>query len=52
MWNLNSRINKQNKNRLTDTENKLMVARGEGFGRLNGKGEGFKMNKSAVTKQS
>ena len=26
MWNLNSEINKQSRHRLTDTENKLMIA--------------------------
>ena len=30
MWNLKSKINKQNRKNLIDTENKLMVARREG----------------------
>ena len=29
MWNPKNQPNKQNRNRLTDTENKLVVARGE-----------------------
>ena len=29
VWNLKSKINKKNKNRLIDTENRLMAARGE-----------------------
>ena len=33
MWNLKKQVKKQNRNRLIDTENKLIVARGEGVGR-------------------
>ena len=32
MWNLKNQINKQNRNRLIDTENRLTVDRGEGVG--------------------
>lgn len=32
MWNLTNKRNKQNRNRLRDTENKLVVARGVGRG--------------------
>ena len=33
MWNLKNKANEQkNRNRLIDTENKLAVARGTGFG--------------------
>ena len=44
--------NKQNKNRLIDTETKLMVDRWEGFGGVGIKVEGRKMYKWAVTKLS
>ena len=43
-------MNKQNRNRVIDAENKLMVARGEGGGRLGEKGEGIKKYKLVVTK--
>ena len=33
-WNLKNNINGQNKNRLIDTENKLMVAKGREVGGL------------------
>ena len=36
MWNLKNKTNKYNRNILTDTENKLVAAGGEGGG---GKGE-------------
>ena len=39
--------NKQNRNRLIDTEDKLTVARGEGVGELGEKDEGIKKCKSA-----
>ena len=43
MWNLKNKINKQNINRLKDTENRLMVARGKGgLEELGEKGEGTK----------
>ena len=32
MWNLKNKTNEQNRNRLIDTENKLMIARRMGFG--------------------
>ena len=32
MWSLNNRLNKQNRNKLTDTENKLVVVRWEESG--------------------
>ena len=31
MWNLKNKINKQNGNRVVDTENRLRLARGEQF---------------------
>ena len=43
MWNLRDKINKQNKNKLTDTENKLMAARWEGDMGWWKKGERIKM---------
>ena len=45
-------MNNQNRNRFMDTEIKLVVARGEGFGELGEKGEGIKKYKLIVTKQS
>ena len=39
MWNLNKQT-KQNKNRLTDSENKLVVTRGEGVWGVGEIGEG------------
>ena len=42
MRNLKSKINKQNRNRLTDTENRLITARWEGFGRLGETGAGIR----------
>ena len=44
--------NKQNRNRLIHTENKLMIARRRGAGGLDEKGERIKMYKLAVTRQS
>lgn len=38
--------------RLTDTGNKLIVARWEGFGEMGDKGEGIKKYKLVLTKQS
>ena len=35
MWNLENKTNKQNGNRLIDTENKLMISRWEGKGGTN-----------------
>ena len=43
-------MNKQNRIRLIDTENKLMVARGRGHGRLCEKGEGIKKYRLVVAK--
>ena len=45
-------MNKQNRNRLIDRENRLMVARGEGVGVLGEKSKGIEMCKLVVTKQS
>ena len=42
-------MNNQNSNRFMDTEIKLVVARGEGFGELGEKGEGIKKYKLIVT---
>ena len=42
-------MKKQNRNRLIGTENRLMVARGEGVGGLGGKGEGIEKYRLAVT---
>ena len=40
---------KINRNRLIDKENRLMVARGKGVGRLSEKGEGIKNYKLVIT---
>ena len=32
MWNLKNKIHKQNRNRLIDAENKLIISRGDGVG--------------------
>ena len=45
-------MNKQNRNRLIDTENRLMDARWEGGGKLGAKAEGIKKYKLVVTKYS
>ena len=43
-------MNKQNRMRLIDTESKLVVARGEGFGALGKKkGKGIKKYKLVIT---
>ena len=42
-------MNKQNRNRLIDTENKLVVADRRGLGGLGEKGEGIKKYNLAVT---
>ena len=52
MWNLKNKISNENRNRLMDTENRLMVDRGGGDGELGEKGEGIKKYKSVVTEQS
>ena len=39
MWNLKNQINKQNRNRLIDTENRLTAVRGEGVGELDEKSD-------------
>ena len=52
MWSLNT-INKQTnrkKKNLVDTENKLVVTRGEGLEGLGEKGEGIKKCKFSVSK--
>ena len=43
-------MNKQNRNRLTDTEKRMMVARGKGISALGGRGEQIKRYRLAVTK--
>ena len=43
MWNLVNKINKQNRNRLLGTENRLAAVEGREFGRL---GEGIKQIKN------
>ena len=50
MWNLKTKINTQNRNRLKDTENKLMVVGWEEGWGLGEKGAGVKKYKLAVTK--
>ena len=45
-------MNKQNSNRLADTENILMVARGERGWRLGEKGGGIEKYRLVVTEQS
>ena len=45
-------MNKQNRNRPIDTENRLIVARREGTGGLGEKHEGIEKHKMVVTKQS
>ena len=52
MRNLKNKTDKQNRNRLTDTENRQTAVRGEGIGKLGEKGEGIKKYKSVVTEQS
>ena len=43
-------MNKEKRNRLIDIENKQVVSRWEGFGKLDEKDEGIKKYKLAVTK--
>ena len=45
-------MNKQNRNTLIDTENRLLVVRGRDVGGLGEKGEGIEKYKLVVTKQS
>ena len=52
MRNRKNKINKQNRNRSIDTENRLMVARGEGRWELGGKAEGTEEYRLVVTEQS
>ena len=42
-------MNRQNRNRITDMENVLMVAIWEGVGGMGMKGEGIKKNKLVVS---
>ena len=49
MWNLKNKINKQNRNRLTNTENKWMVSRQRGVGRMGEKSNEIKKYKLVVT---
>ena len=44
-------INKRSRNRLTDTENRAMVARGEGDYGLGEKSEGIEKCRLVVTRQ-
>ena len=39
MWNLRNKTDKQDRKRLTDTENKLRITRGEKDGGIGKKGE-------------
>ena len=50
MWNLKNKINKQNRNRLTDTENRLTVAGGEVDWEQDETGEEITKYRSVVTK--
>ena len=51
MWNLkNTYMNKQNRNKVIGTENKLMIFKWVGGGKLGEKCEGIKKYKLAVTK--
>ena len=52
LGNLKKTINKENRNRLTDTENRLMVAKWERIWRLGEKGERIDKYRLVVTKQS
>ena len=47
-----NKINKQNKDRIIDAENILMVARLEGYNRMGVKGEESKKYKLVATEQS
>ena len=49
-WNLKNKINKQNRNRLIDAENKLRVAWWEEVRGLGEKDEGIKKYKLVLTK--
>ena len=49
MWNLKNKINKQNRNRLVDSEKRLTAERGEGCLGLCEKGEGIEQYKLVVT---
>ena len=51
MWNPKNQPNKQNRNRLTDTENKLVVARGEEGRGWTNEVKGVKRYTLAVIKQ-
>ena len=51
MWNPKNQPNKQNRNRLTDTENKLVVARGEEGRGWTNQVKGVKRYTLAVIKQ-
>ena len=50
--NLKNKINNQNRNRLIDTENILIVARGRGLEGMYKKGEGIKKYKLIVAEWS
>ena len=52
MWNPKNKANKQNLNRLIDTENRLMVSRWEGCWGPSEKSEGIKNYKLVVTQLS
>ena len=51
MWNLMNKINKQNRNRLTNTQNRLTAVRREGGYGLSEKGEGIKQHKLVAAEQ-
>ena len=52
MWNIKNEINERTKQEQTHKKNKLMVARWEGVGRVDEKGERINNCKLTVTKQS
>ena len=52
MWNLKNNRNKQNRNRLVDTENRQTLSEGSRVGGLGERGEGIEKYKSVVPEQS
>ena len=48
MWDLMNKINKQNRNRLIDTENRLTAVRGEGVGGLGEKVKGLSQKTATI----
>ena len=51
MWNLKSKANKQNRNGLIDTQNRLIVASGEAVWKAGRKRGGMKKDILVVSKQ-